>query len=367
MTEARALPLRVLFAVALAAGLALVMVGCGGSSSTPANASVPAVAGKPADEAVNTLSGAGFLSSVSRAPSTATPGNVISQSPAADASAPEGSTVLLVVSTGEYLAKVPPVTGQSVDAATATVQSAGFTVVLIGRANAAALGTVFETQPAANADAPVGSPVELVVSKGPASVAIPNVVGKKAADAVSALTAKGFTVAPVGVFSSTERGQVTAQTPAAGKSEAKGATIEISISQGTGTVTVPSLRGDSADVATAQLEQLGLEAVQTTVPSTPPKGSVVAQDPAPGTTLKTGSTVRFNVSNGTQTKTVSMPNLINLSRSVAQTQLTQLGLLFTVYVVPSSARVGYVIAQDPRAGTAVQVGSSVHFNTSGGQ
>ena len=61
-----------------------------------------------------------------------------------------------------------------------------------------------------------------------------------------------------------------------------------------------------------------------------------------------------------------MPNLIGLYRSQAQRQLIQLGLTFSVYVVPSAEPVGQVIAQDPPAGTAVQVGDQVHFNTSGG-
>jgi beta-lactam-binding protein with PASTA domain len=93
---------------------------------------------------------------------------------------------------------------------------------------------------------------------------------------------------------------------------------------------------------------------------------VIAQNPAAGTTLQTGSSAHFNLSDGAKPAKVSVPNLVGLTRSEAQTQLTQLGLDFTVYVVPSDKPVEEVVAQNPVAGTSVAVGSSVHFNTSGG-
>jgi eukaryotic-like serine/threonine-protein kinase len=160
---------------------------------------------------------------------------------------------------------------------------------------------------------------------------------------------------------------VVAQAPAGGQSAAKGATIEINVSQGTGTVTMPSLTGLTAEAAEAQLAQLGLETTKETVPGPPPEGAVIAQNPAAGTTLQTGDSAHFNVSDGADPEMVSVPNLVGLSRSEAQEQLTQLGLAFTVYVVPSDEPVETVVAQNPAPGTSVAVGSSVHFNTSGSQ
>jgi eukaryotic-like serine/threonine-protein kinase len=94
---------------------------------------------------------------------------------------------------------------------------------------------------------------------------------------------------------------------------------------------------------------------------------VIAQNPPAGTTLQTGDSAHFNVSDGANPEMVSVPNLVGLSRSEAQEQLTQLGLAFTVYVVPSDEPVETVVAQNPAPSTSVAVGSSVHFNTSGGQ
>jgi beta-lactam-binding protein with PASTA domain len=356
-------PAPTLLASALLAALALAVAGCGGESET----SVPSVVGKPVDSAVNDLSEAGLPVSISRTSSSEKPGQVVSQTPAADESVPNDTTVVLEVSVGEYVQKVPSVTGQGVDEATATLQSAGFAVGLVGTSNAATPGTVVETEPAADTQAPVGSVVELIVSKGPANTEVPNVVGKKVGDAVESLTGAGFVVAPRAVFSEEAKGQVVAQAPAGGQSAAKGATIEINVSKGTGTVSMPSLKGLTADAAEAQLAQLGLETTKDTVPGPPPEGTVIAQSPEAGTTLQTGDSAHFNLSDGAKAEMVSVPNLVGLSRSEAQTQLTQLGLDFTQYVVPSDEPVETVVAQDPARGTSVAVGSSVHFNTSGGQ
>jgi beta-lactam-binding protein with PASTA domain len=130
---------------------------------------------------------------------------------------------------------------------------------------------------------------------------------------------------------------------------------------------MPSLTGLTAEAAEAQLAQLGLETTKETVPGPPPEGAVIAQNPAAGTTLQTGDSAHFNVSDGANPEMVSVPNLVGLSRSEAQEQLTQLGLAFTVYVVPSDEPVETVVAQNPAPGTSVCgwfVGSLQHVRRS---
>jgi beta-lactam-binding protein with PASTA domain len=188
--------------------------------------------GLPIDRVVNTVSQEGFPVSVSRRPSRATPGDLISQSPAARQSASKNTTVELVVSTGELAERVPDVSGQRVYAATSSIQGAGFIVALIGQANAAVPGTVFQTEPPAGAVAALGSDVQVMVSKGPATTDVPDVVSKRAGDAVETRSGAGFVVADTTVFSDEPKGQVVSQSPAGGQSEAKGATTSINISKG---------------------------------------------------------------------------------------------------------------------------------------
>jgi beta-lactam-binding protein with PASTA domain len=165
---------------------------------------VPRVVGLPVDRSVNTVSQEGFPVPVSRLPNRATPGDVISQSPAARQSASKNTTAELVVSTGEFAAKVPDVSGQKVDGATSSVQDAGFVVVLIGQANAGAPGTVFQTEPPAGEVAALGSDVQVMVSKGPATI----------------------------VPSDEKVGNVVAQNPAAGTPVDAGASVHFNTSGG---------------------------------------------------------------------------------------------------------------------------------------
>ena len=59
--------------------------------------------------------------------------------------------------------------------------------------------------------------------------------------------------------------------------------------------TVPDVVGTTSSEATATLREAGFEANLVSVPSERPPGTVVAQDPAAGTTQPEGSRVRLNV------------------------------------------------------------------------
>ena len=62
--------------------------------------------------------------------------------------------------------------------------------------------------------------------------------------------------------------------------------------------TVPDVVGTTSSEATATLREAGFEANLVSVPSDRPPGTVVAQDPAPGTTQPEGASVRLNVARG---------------------------------------------------------------------
>jgi serine/threonine-protein kinase len=89
---------------------------------------------------------------------TVASGNVISTSPASGAQAPYGSAVTVVVSTGPPTVQVPNVKGESVQQATATLQSAGLGVSGVSGNPAA---NVVGTQPSIGSTIPTGSSVQL--------------------------------------------------------------------------------------------------------------------------------------------------------------------------------------------------------------
>jgi beta-lactam-binding protein with PASTA domain/predicted Ser/Thr protein kinase len=135
-------------------------------SSGPPMVKVPSVVGDSQQAATQTLTGDGFkVAPVVRQPSTTVAsGDVISQSPAANASVPTGSTITLTVSSGPPKVPVPDTVGESAAAARQRLRAAGFTVrertqpVTSKRKD----GRVISQSPSGGSR-PKGSPVTIVV------------------------------------------------------------------------------------------------------------------------------------------------------------------------------------------------------------
>lgn len=192
---------------------------------------------------------------------------------------------------------VPAVVGLSLDQAVQELQDEGFKSDISSQANAEDEGIVFEQRPAAGSSADDGSTVLVLVSKGPETVSIPNAVGVTEAEARDRLAQAGFAVTVVKVFSDDPDGNVIAQNPSAGGQAAKGSTVRINVSKGTGLVDVPNVTGQQRAAAESMLTQLGLKANVVSVPSNEPVGTVVAQNPTGGQ-IRQGAGVRLNVSTG---------------------------------------------------------------------
>ena len=192
---------------------------------------------------------------------------------------------------------VPSVEGLALAQAVAQLEDDGFKASIVSEPNNATPGTVYRQNPAAGTNHEDGSTVQLLVSKGPAVVTVPNTVGVDETAARDRLAAVGFTVAVTRVFSDAAEGQVVAQAPRAGISAARGSSVRLQVSKGSRLVGVPTVVGSTATDATARLKAAGLEANVVTVPSTEPAGVVVAQHPTAGEAPR-GSAVRLNVSRG---------------------------------------------------------------------
>jgi serine/threonine-protein kinase len=192
---------------------------------------------------------------------------------------------------------VPAVEGLALDDAVTRVQDEGFKADIVSEPNDAAEGTVFRQSPGAGTDADEGSEVQLLVSKGPADVAIPNAVGVTETEARDRLAAAGLQASTVKVFATEPAGQVIAQSPAAGSSAPKGSSVRLNVSKGPSTVTVPSVVGSLAADAETRIEAAGLKPNAVRVPAAEAPGTVVAQNPTGGQ-AQAGSTVRLNISTG---------------------------------------------------------------------
>ena len=115
-----------------------------------------------------------------------------------------------------------------------------------------------------------GSAVALVVSSGPAPVAVPNVVGLSQAAAETAITGAGLTVGTVTNQNSdtVPSGDVISQSPAAGASVAPGSAVALVVSSGAGPGGgTGKIRGTVKDSSGSKVEG-ALVKVETPEPST---------------------------------------------------------------------------------------------------
>ncbi|WP_328895081.1 Stk1 family PASTA domain-containing Ser/Thr kinase [Streptomyces sp. NBC_00236] len=166
------------------------------SSGAP-KVEVPDVTEKSQESARKQLEEKGFTVTVNSVESSdADPGTVLDQTPKGNSKAEKNSEVKLTVAT-EKLIAVPPVTGRSWDQAVAQLTQLGFTN--IGKSevdNEKPAGEVVEQNPAADEKVGKNTSIILKVSKGPtqpATVAVPQVLGKPVSQAKAELAQAGFT------------------------------------------------------------------------------------------------------------------------------------------------------------------------------
>jgi beta-lactam-binding protein with PASTA domain/tRNA A-37 threonylcarbamoyl transferase component Bud32 len=191
---------------------------------------VPSVVGLSYDQAVDALAEAKLKAKRKEVFSEKPPGEVVKQSPKAGESVIEGSTVTLNVSKGTETVPVPDVLQQSKASAEAELRAAGFNVTSTTAAsNDTPKGLVSSQTPAPGVEAQKGSSVTIVISSGPESVAVPNVVGQDQVTAEQTLEDAGFVVTTVEepTTDPTQDGLVVDQDPSGGVRASPGSTVRI--------------------------------------------------------------------------------------------------------------------------------------------
>lgn len=186
---------------------------------------VPNVSGQSLAAAKDALRDAQLkVGEVTRGYSPSVPtGKVISTDPGHGKKITVGSAVDITQSAG---VQVPNLVGEPVDEATAALEGKGFAVEVIEERYdpEADAGTVIVQTPSSGG-ASQGSTIELVVSKGPKPVAVPDVLGMEAEQATQVLENAGFEVEvkDFPIPGST----INLQRPSAGSKQPPGTTITI--------------------------------------------------------------------------------------------------------------------------------------------
>src|SRR5436190_7365500 len=239
------------------------------------------------------------------------------------------------------LVVVPHVVGFTESAALGRLRGSGFDTNVSRSFSNRASGYVVSQDPSGGAKVASGRVVALIVSKGPASVAVPNLAGMTEANAVAALTNAGLKADVFQVSSSQPAGKVIAQNPAAGNQASRGSSVRLNVSKGrTQTTTVVT----TAPTTTA--------VVPTTTSVTTTSGTTTATIPT-----RTATTAASRA---------TLPDLVGGTLSDAVSSAKPAHVLVNSYPVQSADPGGTVVAQIPKAGQAVKAGSAVRVNVSVG-
>ena len=201
-------------------------------------------------------------------------------------------------------------------------------------------------------------------------VSVPSVIGKTEEEAKTTLNSLGLGYKATYQPSNTiPEGTVISQGTSSGTKVAKNTTITLSISSGPESSSVPNVVGQDQVGASSLLESAGFKvSVKQSYSDSVEQGKVISQSPSGSTTVSPGSTVTITVSQGKETKMVTVPNVVGMNSTDAQNTLTSLGLNYSIVETKdTNVEKGKVISTSPSAGQQVEEGTSVKIYVSKGQ
>ncbi|WSQ10485.1 Stk1 family PASTA domain-containing Ser/Thr kinase [Streptomyces sp. NBC_01231] len=197
------------------------------------------------------------------------------------------------------------------------------------------------------------------------TVAVPNLISLKEADARSQLTNSDLKVGTVTQkpCENQTKGTVCDQDPK-GKSDVKKQTVvNLVISTGAPKVAVPSVLGKTVDEATSILEddKYDFEVKTKEEVSTEEPGKVTDQDPDLGDEVEKGTTVTLTIAKAEEKATV--PDVLGQSCDAAKAQMTANNLVgnCTDVETQDQNQVGKVIETTPSAGSQADKNSTVEM------
>ncbi|WP_405135832.1 Stk1 family PASTA domain-containing Ser/Thr kinase [Nocardia sp. NBC_01388] len=188
--------------------------------------------------------------------------------------------------------------------------------------------------------------------------AVPSIAGLDSGRAVTTLQDAGFkTETRQKASDIIPAGNVVGTDPAAGTKVVKGSTVAVLVSSGKPKVPEITVGQDVASVEKA-IKDAGLIPVESgDVGSTAPKGTVAKVDPAPGTILPAGGSVKVYRSKGVVSARV--PDVSGKTEDEAKAVLQKAGITVqdTRAEYNGKVKAGQVIGTDPAAGSTVDSGT----------
>ena len=203
---------------------------------------------------------------------------------------------------------VPNVVGKDEATAKSAITAAGLTVGTVSESasDTVTAGLVISQTVAANTKVAKGTTVSIVLSSGPSSVKVTDVVGHEQSRAEQELAAAGFQVSVKEAYSSDVRpGLVISTTPDRGTPAKPGSTVTMTVSQGKEKVTIPSVSvGMTYEAAAEKLEDAGFTGtISEATESSDSVGSGFVTRYSPSGTVDPDGTVTIYVSTGSASGT----------------------------------------------------------------
>jgi serine/threonine-protein kinase len=257
--------------------------------------------------------------------------------------------------------RVPEVVGEDQDEARSILEDEGLEVEVVRKPSNKQEGIVTAQDPEAGERVDEGDTVTITVSTGPRQVDVPDVVGLSQEEAEAEITGAKLRVGEITTETSDEfeEGTVISQSPEPGDEVDARSKVDLVVSGGVETVTVPSVIGQSQDTAISEIQAAGLTADVLTAPSEEEEGTVIAQDPEGGAEASPGDIVTITVSEGAEEQ--EMPDVTGQDGDEAAAFLeSEFGLEVSLVEEPCAQAVppGAVCRQEPEAGTPVAEGDS---------
>lgn len=207
-----------------------------------------------------------------------------------------------------------------------------------------------------------------VLKDSSATIVVPDVVGQESGEANRLVASAGLVVTAVLQPNDKFAANVAFATkPKAGEKVAKNSTVTVFVSTGVDKPVIPSVVGETVEVARSRLLAAGFAMVTTEEPNdTAAPGTVVRQDPAGDADATPGQTVTVFIAKATLT--VEIPDVAGKSPEDANIDLRKIGFRVAIQQEASpTVPKGTVIRTEPAAAAKVDRGAPVVIFVSAGK
>ena len=224
---------------------------------------------------------------------TVAAGSVVRTDPAGGERVLDGSDVVVVLSRGPERYQVPALRGMTEDQARAALEEDNLEVGdIVRRFNERVdEGVVLRSDPKPLTELRPGTPVDLVVSRGPKPIEVRDFTGKDADKAQAWFDERGLKVRVTEEnHDEVKEGRVITQSPADGELY-RGDQVTLTVSKGPVLVEVPNLSAVGVKAATEELERLGFKVRTQESGTYLGLGYVASADPDFGSMVPKGSTI----------------------------------------------------------------------------